>query len=239
MAGNDVFLYSVPSDADRDDVRLRDPSGAAASGDVTVTPGFGTLTLTGQAPTVAASVVMEPAIDTLAITGNAPTVSASAAASPAVVALSLTGYAPDVSLGVNIAVAPATGALAITGYAPDVATGSSEVERFGGHFGRGNFTRRKKSGRQRDEETLRELEEAYAELAGERPAILAPVIAAVAPYIERPIAPVVETAPLPVLVWKVPPTIPQMDAIWRAIDIAEQRIREEEEEEDLLMLMAA
>jgi len=29
MAGNDVFLYSVPSDADRDDVRLRNPNAAA------------------------------------------------------------------------------------------------------------------------------------------------------------------------------------------------------------------
>lgn len=32
MAGNDVFLYSVPTDADNDDVRLRDPTQTASAG---------------------------------------------------------------------------------------------------------------------------------------------------------------------------------------------------------------
>lgn len=36
MAGNDVFLYSVPSDADNDDVRLRDPTTSAGAGVITV-----------------------------------------------------------------------------------------------------------------------------------------------------------------------------------------------------------
>jgi hypothetical protein len=32
MAGNDIFLYSVPSDADQDDIRLRDPTVASGTG---------------------------------------------------------------------------------------------------------------------------------------------------------------------------------------------------------------
>lgn len=51
MAGNDVYLYSVPSDADPDDVRLRDPTTAAASaitGTLSATLGTLTLSSAGQ-----------------------------------------------------------------------------------------------------------------------------------------------------------------------------------------------
>lgn len=51
MAGNDVYLYSVPSDADPDDVRLRDPTTAAASaitGTLSATLDAVTLSSAGQ-----------------------------------------------------------------------------------------------------------------------------------------------------------------------------------------------
>lgn len=47
MAGNDVYLYSVPSDADQDDVRLRDPTTIAGAGAIT-----GTLAVTLDAVTL-------------------------------------------------------------------------------------------------------------------------------------------------------------------------------------------
>jgi len=56
MALNDVYLYSVPSDVDADDVRLFDPVA------LTVIPSAGPLALTGFAPVVEA-VTAEGAMD--------------------------------------------------------------------------------------------------------------------------------------------------------------------------------
>ena len=48
MAGNDVFLRTVPSDADSDDVRLYDPTVADAGGGTEALSGSATLTLTAS-----------------------------------------------------------------------------------------------------------------------------------------------------------------------------------------------
>ena len=114
----------------------------AAAGDVTATPGAGSLTLTGQAPSVSASASVSPGVASLTITGYAPTVVAGsdATAAPGTGSLTLTGLAPTVAAsstaapgvgGLTLAgnaptvtasavVSPAPGALVITGYAPAV-----------------------------------------------------------------------------------------------------------------------
>jgi hypothetical protein len=67
MAGNDVFLYLVPSDVDADDVRLRDPFNADAGGAVTGALAGG-VTVTG---TFVASVgAAGPAVGTVLVSGN-------------------------------------------------------------------------------------------------------------------------------------------------------------------------
>jgi hypothetical protein len=101
---SDVRLFTVPSDASPNDVRL-----FAGVVNVTVAPERGLLTLTGFEPSVAAN----------------------ASASPGVGSLVLAGLAPDVTVGsaaVDVTVTPDTGALVITGYAPTVSTGAAQEE---------------------------------------------------------------------------------------------------------------
>lgn len=73
----------------------------SASTSPTVTPGVGSLSLTGVAPTVGGDRSATPGTGALSFTGIAPTVSTSLSPSfvPDIVALSLTGYAPTVTSG--------------------------------------------------------------------------------------------------------------------------------------------
>lgn len=80
----------------------------AAAGSVTVTPGAGSLTLTGFAPTVTAE--------------------QNATLTPGSGALVLTGLAATVSATSNISVTPDTGALVLQGYTPTVSTGAVQEE---------------------------------------------------------------------------------------------------------------
>lgn len=80
----------------------------AATGSVTVTPGVGSLTLTGLLTTVTAE--------------------QNATLTPGAGALVLTGLAATVSATSNISVTPETGALVLTGYAPTVSTGAVQEE---------------------------------------------------------------------------------------------------------------
>lgn len=101
---SDVRLFSVPAEANPNDVRL-----FAGVVNVTVTPERGLLTLTGFEPSVAAN----------------------ASASPGVGSLVLAGFEPDVTAGsgaVDVTVTPDTGALVITGYAPTVTTSAAPEE---------------------------------------------------------------------------------------------------------------
>jgi len=70
MAGNDVNLFSVPSDPDRDDVRLgQTVSGGAVVGTLTVTEADDTLSSAATVPIVAVASITE-ADDTLASTSS-------------------------------------------------------------------------------------------------------------------------------------------------------------------------
>lgn len=83
---------------------------ASGSTDVTVTPGAGSLTLTGYAPTVTAT--------------------SNATVTPGAGALVLTGYAPTVTVPTSVTVTPGTGSLTITGYAPTVTAGGQPSQDF-------------------------------------------------------------------------------------------------------------
>jgi hypothetical protein len=112
---------------------LPDAGGAT---NVTASPGAGSLTLTGYAPTVTAqqSRTASPGVGSLTLTGFAPTVSVgtSATALPGTGALVLTGYAPSVSVPTSVSVTPGTGGLVIRGFEPTVDNGLSSGSKSGG-----------------------------------------------------------------------------------------------------------
>lgn len=129
---SDVRLFTVPSDANQNDVRLY--PGVA---NTNLTPDRGLLTLTGFAPSIIASALITLGIGSLTLTGFAPTVTTSVTpvnvtVTPATGALALQGYAPTVSADVSASVLPGLGALALTGYAPTVTGSPPEVIGGGG-----------------------------------------------------------------------------------------------------------
>ena len=89
------------------------------SSGVSITPSAGTLTVTGFAPTVAASggTSISPSAGTLTVTGHAPTLGLGI--SPGTGTLTLTGFAP--TTGQNVA--PGVGTLTVTGHAPTLDLG--------------------------------------------------------------------------------------------------------------------
>jgi hypothetical protein len=112
------------------------PAAAGGGTDATASPGAGSLTLQGFAPTVSAeqNVTVSPGIDTLVLTGFAPTVSAtqSQTASPGTGALVIQGYAPSVTVPTSVSVTPGTGGLIIRGFEPAVDNGLSSGSKSGG-----------------------------------------------------------------------------------------------------------
>ena len=88
-----------------------------------VTPGAGSIAITGYAPTIAqtANQSITPGVGNIVITGYAPTISQPQAVNPGVGSLVITGYAPTVTQNVDVPVNPGVGTIAITGYAPTVA----------------------------------------------------------------------------------------------------------------------
>lgn len=95
----------------------------ASGSDVTVSPGFGNLVLTGYSPTVSFTdnKFASPGVGNLTITGYAPTVTRTTSDVTIATGLGelvITGHAPTVSRTENVIVNPETGALIITGYAP-------------------------------------------------------------------------------------------------------------------------
>jgi hypothetical protein len=132
---SDVRLFTVPSDANQNDVRLYPGVINTA-----LTPERGLLTLTGFAPAVVASALLALGVGSLTLTGYAPTVTTAATpvnvtVTPGAGALALQGYAPTVSADVSASVSPSLGALALTGYAPTV---SGDVPQIVGGGGPGN-----------------------------------------------------------------------------------------------------
>lgn len=134
---SDVRLFTVPSDANQNDVRLYPGVVNTA-----LTPDRGLLTLTGFAPSIVASALMALGVGSLTLTGYAPTVTTSAApvnvtVTPGAGALALQGYAPTVSADVSASVSPGLGALSLTGYAPTVTGSAPEVVGGGGPSNQG------------------------------------------------------------------------------------------------------
>lgn len=90
------------------------------------TPGAGAVTLTGYAPSVqnGASYTITPAAGAVVLAGAAPSVSASNATTitPGAGSLTITGAAPVLTLTLP---APGAGAIVLTGYAPTVTNGQS------------------------------------------------------------------------------------------------------------------
>ena len=105
-------------------------AGAAPSATKTAnqwsTPGAGAVTLTGYAPSVqnGASYTITPAAGAVVLAGAAPSVTVSNAATimPGAGSLTITGAAPVLTLTLP---APAPGAILLTGYAPTVLNGAS------------------------------------------------------------------------------------------------------------------
>lgn len=106
------------------DVEVRGIGWRFTATGTTVTPGVGTLALSGFAPTVArtANQAVAPGVGSLTLTGFAPTVSQSVGLNltPGVAALALTGYAPSVARTANQSLTPGAGSLTLTGYAPTI-----------------------------------------------------------------------------------------------------------------------
>ena len=69
MAGNDISLYSVPSDTDPDDVRLRAPSAGSITGTANITEAADTVAATGTVLVRGAATITESA-DTVAGAGT-------------------------------------------------------------------------------------------------------------------------------------------------------------------------
>ena len=111
LSGTPVFLYSVPSDTNPNDVRLRDPTQIA--GAITSLPGVGALHLTGLPPSMALRVF--PGFGAITITGPAPTLRQGVQAG--VGSLLLTGFPPALLTTVK----PGAGAIILTGPAPSLA----------------------------------------------------------------------------------------------------------------------
>jgi len=95
--------------------------GAPASGgtSVTASPGAGTVTVTGYAPTVSASsnVTTSPGVGTVSVEGFAPTVSTAAniTTEPGAGSVSVEGFAPTVSTAANITTEPGAGSVSVEG----------------------------------------------------------------------------------------------------------------------------
>ena len=126
---SDVRLFTVPSDANQNDVRLYPGVVNTA-----LTPERGLLTLTGFAPAVVASALLTLGFGSLTLTGFAPTVTTSAnvTVTPGAGALALQGYAPTVATSTNVSVATGLGALSLTGYAPTVTASAPQIVGGGG-----------------------------------------------------------------------------------------------------------
>ena len=103
-----------------------------AAGDVTVTPGVATLTITAFAPTVQATdhQTVAPGFATLTLTAFAPTIGVTdhITVAPGLATLSLTAFAPTIGVTDHQTVAPGVATLSITAFAPTVvATGDVTV----------------------------------------------------------------------------------------------------------------
>lgn len=152
-----------------------------------ITPGAGSITLTGAAPTVAAGTSIIPAVGAIAMTGFAPGLAAGASITPGAGSVALSGFAPTVSTGAaDVTLTPGAGALVLSGYAVTVMasaptpivsqTGGFDAGGFGKWFNLANGSSSPRRPKRRDSEIGRALDDlvygdddraALAELADE------------------------------------------------------------------------
>lgn len=119
MAGNDINLYSVPTDSDRDDVRLRAQTAAGVTGTLNKTEAADTVAATGTV-LVKASLTKTEAADTITATG-AVTVAAALTKTEAADTVSATGA---VLVKGSAAITEGADTISATG---NVTTGSTTV----------------------------------------------------------------------------------------------------------------
>lgn len=103
--------------------RFDDFSVTGLGGGTSVSPGAGSVTVSGQAPTVAQSAnqSLTAGAGSVTLQGFAPTVAQSQSVDPGAGPLTISGFAPAVSQSASGAVAPDAGAVTLTGYAPSIA----------------------------------------------------------------------------------------------------------------------
>lgn len=125
------------------------PNVAAAGGGTVVSPGVGSLIVTGHAPTIVqtANQAVAPGVGSLLIAGHVPTIAQSnnQVIAPGTASLTITGYAPTISqVAGSQTIQPGVGAIVITGYAPTVVQ-ASNTQFSGGYFHEVPRVHRKKS----------------------------------------------------------------------------------------------
>jgi hypothetical protein len=100
-----------------------------SSNSLTISPGVGSIILTGFAPTVTMDVTISPGVGAVTITGFSPTVTNNASGAltvnPGVGAVTITGFAPSVLIGMTVS--PGLGGVTITGFAPTVTNNSGSL----------------------------------------------------------------------------------------------------------------
>ena len=106
--------------------------------DTPVSPGAGSLAITGYAPAITqtANQSVAPSAGALTLTGYAPSIARTAnqGVTPSAGALTITGYAPTVTQAAGSqSISPGVGQLVITGYAPSVTQVDPSAPAGGGH----------------------------------------------------------------------------------------------------------
>lgn len=114
----DIYLWSVPSDANANDVRLRDPTTAGGATNYQIDAQRGIYSLSGQAITVSRNRVATVLNGTYILIGQALTVSRNRVATPTNGTYALTGQA--ITVNRNRVATPVNGVYSLAGQAATV-----------------------------------------------------------------------------------------------------------------------
>jgi hypothetical protein len=108
------------------------PVSAGAVGGTSVTPGVGSLAISGHAPTISytsgSSLEVIPGVGSISLSGYAPTLARTSNVSlvPGVGSITISGYAPDILSTSGVTIIPAAGSITITGNAPVILRTSNQ-----------------------------------------------------------------------------------------------------------------
>jgi hypothetical protein len=103
MAGNDIFLYSVPSDADQDDIRLRDPTVAAGgAGAYEITATSSAIVLSGSSVILAFGRVILASTSAIALAASSVGLAKGYSLSATSSAIALSGSSAVLQFGSKI-----------------------------------------------------------------------------------------------------------------------------------------